>query len=172
MTVLVKILLYTIKKNPDYLPPGMVRLMEGRKTVEIFAETRLPKSLEKYFVCMGYQLKDDEPRDFAYSLHGALPKRAANRLQSMSGVQVSMTHTPRGIVDGFSPIYLYKYANPLIKCDECGNMVRFKDIQSGFLVTDDDEYNADQCPVCKELNTFDYKLEPIESALKRKTTLQ
>lgn len=65
------------------------------------------------------------------------------------------------------PKYKFKYHNPKIECSGCDTLVRYEDIESGyFFDSDGDEHNADKCPVCGELNSFNYKLERIEEAIK------
>lgn len=72
------------------------------------------------------------------------------KLQSSNNLQ-EIRHLP-------IPKYSYQYRlNTLIPCNECGNKIRLGDIG----IYEREGYYADSCPICKSVNSFDYKLEQI-----------
>ncbi len=58
--------------------------------------------------------------------------------------------------------YFYEYKNPKVECDNCGNLIHYKSIES---VDDYEGYSHDKCPLCMDIDTFDYKLQDVKDAL-------
>lgn len=61
------------------------------------------------------------------------------------------------------PNWLYKHEDTKIICDECGSLVLYRNIEKDY---DDDGVDFDVCPICKNVNTFEYEFETIDEALK------
>lgn len=60
------------------------------------------------------------------------------------------------------PTHRYKYLNTPLECDNCGKKVPYYSIKQ----EDDWEgYSHDVCPFCKDIDTFEYKLQSITDVL-------
>ncbi len=59
--------------------------------------------------------------------------------------------------------YSYEYENTPIECNECKNLIPFKEIEHDW---EDNDVEFEFCPICKEIDTFEYEFQSIEEALK------
>lgn len=64
------------------------------------------------------------------------------------------------------PDYSYRYENTPIECDNCKNKIPFKDIQHDCFRLDDMDTDYDICPICKQVDTFEYKFQSIDELTK------
>lgn len=62
----------------------------------------------------------------------------------------------------FGPQKTFDYENTPVQCSDCGAWTPYKDIeQSTYHNEDGDEFDHDKCPICKELDTFEYQFERL-----------
>lgn len=65
-----------------------------------------------------------------------------------------------------TPEYSYQYENTPIECDNCKNKIPFKDIQHDCFRLDDEDVDYDICPICKQVDAFEYEFQPIDELTK------
>lgn len=98
----------------------------------------------------GYLIKVEEV--FVSLLKKLVDKKIIRKLQLTSNLNhIHIKHLP--IAE-----YSYSYRlDTLVPCNKCGNKIRFGDIDE----YEHGDFYGKSCPVCKAINSFDYKFEKL-----------
>lgn len=166
MTTLIKIKRSSIKKNPDAYTQSyhLVGSTEATGTYK----GQLPKWLNDKVIITSGSYPVDNETEFEFVFTTAVDKDTVQRISKDKNATLTITNNYVDVQCGPQSKYLYQYTNPLIQCDNCNSKVRFKDIKTDYIHdSDGDEHNVDKCPICGDIDTFDYKYESIQDALKR-----
>lgn len=163
---LIKIKKSSIRKNPDAYIKSY-RLPASSEATGTY-KGDLPEWLnDKVIVTSAQYSTHDEP-ELEFTFITPVYIGIAKRLSEDKNATLTITNNYVDVQCSPQPEYLYNYTNPVLKCSNCNASVRFNSIQTDYIQdSDGDERTVDKCPICNELETFDYKFESIADALKR-----
>jgi hypothetical protein len=169
MTTLIKIKRDSIKKNPNAGRDSVQIPMPWQVTFETnMTKDELPEWLQgnitEWSIGTDHSLTkgwlgvvDDRVMEYAYSVI-----KDGNRfsIEAKRDIQTIRSITPE-------PKYNYKYKNTKVKCNHCQQMIPVNDIKK-------DVYEGifDVCPKCGDGDTFDYKYEQIEDAIRKEEAIK
>lgn len=153
----------TIVKNPNagqtrsYLP-GMLET-----TGVCYGE--LPAWLKDSVEISSMRVEDGELVETEFYFNDTLERRHIEAVKVCRKPRIQITCERQYITcdSAFSePSHKYKYLNTPVECDNCGKKVPYNSID-----TEDDweGYTHDVCPYCKDIDTFEYKLQSITDVL-------
>jgi Zn finger protein HypA/HybF involved in hydrogenase expression len=161
MTTLIKIKRSSIKKNPDagkdttYVPMPWQVTFKTNIPYDLLPDWIRPfVTYRDNIWCSGYlnQIDDKIMEDAAIIIRNG----HIFNIEFKREVQTIHSITPESD-------YLYNYMNTKVECSNCHTKVPVNDIE-------EDEFEdtlVKICPKCGYWNTFDYKYEKIEDAIRR-----
>lgn len=174
MSILVKIDRSSVVKNPD---AGKTRttILQGQRITFEYTGKELPEYLPDIDIM---DLMNQPSRDYVvtelgndgkkYSLRGRIFNSDCDFAKSMKKDRRAVMYMDNDFIHyDHLPLdkYLYKYENTQLKCEECGKIVNYDDIDQDC--DDDSGYCYDECPVCHAHDSFgDIDLEKIEEVVK------
>lgn len=161
--MLIKIVRESIIKNPT---AGKTRTaVFGPRDITFSIAGKLPNFLKEHedvIITKIYGSVEDPSRTEGYLLNESKQKLFSS-LKTPWTIDVDnnvqfIDHMPE-------PNYLYQYEDPELKCLDCGKSCKVSEIETNS----DSEYNLEQCPNCKAIESFEeYRYENINDVLKEK----
>lgn len=155
----------SIKKNPD-AGKTEYSIFQG-STITGTWKGKMPKWLESkvHILSVSLSLTSDTEHEFQME---QIDEKLIKRITESGNGTINIEHNYAHCSSMFpEPEFTYEYHNPLIECSECSEQVRYNDIETRYVHNEDgDEFNADQCPKCGALNSFEYRLQRIDEVQK------
>lgn len=155
----------SMRKNPD---AGKTEYsIFGGSTITGTWKGKMPKWLENKVNILANSFPITDEAEYEFSMD-KIDETLIKRITQSGRGTINIEHNYNHFSSLYpEPEYTFEYCNPLIKCSRCGQHIRFKEIESGYIVNDEgEEFHADKCPNCGEFDSFEYRLQRIDEVQK------
>jgi hypothetical protein len=161
--------LTTIKKNPDYVPPGCKKYIAGLQKVSFICKGCLPSQFTPDNVEFTSIYEDPGHHEGLITNIDSIDVIALEKEVKEKNIKIAIT-VERETIETTSldnPKWYFEYVPTFVICGECGSMFSHE-----YLKSDDsdcgDNYSSCVCPVCGEWDCCEVEYEDIQDAFKRK----
>lgn len=158
----------TIRRNPEYHPPGITHYQAGTTEVTFHGKGPVPKEIEESEYFEVTECSQEEYCGLLYYDKAAHVKIIEKIRHILEKYNIELDFT-REIIDTTqinSPEFLYEYQDTKVKCETCESIFSHKYLRSEWTY-DGGGHSDTICPVCGDWDCCNIEYETLEKALKR-----
>lgn len=167
----------TIRRNPDYHPPGTRHYRVGISETTFHGKGLVPKEIENHedlvvtdwplesVTNKKYQVESVTNKEYYGVLYGKLTEDILDILKKYN-IDINSSHQMIDDTQINSPEFLYEYENTKVKCQYCKSVFLHKYLYSEWTY-DGGGHSDTICPVCDGWGCCNVEYETLEHALER-----